>query len=59
MIGKATVTPEDVFEAAQRVLSWDNLSVLYVGPETDSVVELVQDTWPYKPIEVWGEEGDG
>ncbi|HOS92344.1 MAG TPA: insulinase family protein [Armatimonadota bacterium] len=55
LIGEPTATRDQVFEAAQRVLSWDNLSVLYVGPEVEEVVSLVQSTWPYKPIEIWGE----
>jgi predicted Zn-dependent peptidase len=56
MIGRPTASPDDVFEVAQKVLSWDNLSVLYVGPEEEEVYRLVQSTWPYKEIEIWSEE---
>jgi len=57
-IGPGMVTPDGVFETAQRVLSWDNLSVLYVGPEVDEVVDVVESTWPYKPIEIWGDAAE-
>jgi len=47
------VSPEDVHEVAQRVLGWDNLSVLYIGPDSAEVETLLESTWPSLQIEVW------
>jgi len=47
------VTPDDIYTVAQRVLSWDNLSVLYVGPQTSAVDAILTNTWTSLDMEVW------
>lgn len=53
ILGASRVTPDDVHEVAQRVLSWDNLSVLYVGPQTTTVDGILTTTWTNLDMEVW------
>jgi predicted Zn-dependent peptidase len=55
-LGPERITPDDIHEVAGRVLNWDNLSVLYIGPESDEVEELLEETWPNLPIELWDAE---
>jgi predicted Zn-dependent peptidase len=50
------ITAEEVYEVAQRALSWDNLAVLYIGPHTPEADYLLEDTWPTLPIESWEPE---
>lgn len=52
------VSVEEVHEIAQRVLSWDNLAVLYIGPETEEIGELLQETWPSLPTVFWEPNGE-
>ncbi len=52
-LGPAKITPDDVYEVAQNVLNWDNLSVLYIGPESDEIQDLLGDTWPALPVDIW------
>ncbi len=52
-LGPERVTPDDIHEVAHRVLHWDNLSVLYIGPESAETEELLEETWPNLPVEVW------
>lgn len=53
LIGEDNLHPDAVHETAQNVLAWDNLSILYIGPEPDVVQPILEETWPYKPLEVW------
>ncbi len=51
--GPRHVGPGDVHEVAQRILSWDNLSILYMGPDPEATAEFLEHTWPYKEAEIW------
>lgn len=57
-LGPERVTPDDIHEVAGRVLNWDNLSVLYIGPESEETEELLEETWPNLPVELWDGEGE-
>jgi predicted Zn-dependent peptidase len=57
-LGPERVSPDDIHEVAGRVLNWDNLSVLYIGPESTEIEELLEETWPNLPIELWDAEPD-
>jgi predicted Zn-dependent peptidase len=49
----AHVTPDDIHQVAEQALGWDNLSVLYVGPQNSTVDAILTNTWTCLDVEIW------